>query len=855
MNCDFVKFFEGYDANRRPKIFLDKPFRSSLNLDLWLGHMAAAVVSQKQTDCSESARLRAEGIHVPVSNAISRRRFLAALNAGAAAPLWAAVPTLSSPGLQALRREIVASPDTIPVGLHRARTFTRVFQANESKPFMVRKALALRTYFETVPLYLRPNDRIAGSISEQPGAMPLIVEIGICEDNIYTGENPNRVGYLKGKVPQDISDYWLHRNLWGFYRDGRRAVGTPRKRSGSPETEGQGVEYKFISNQGHLSPSYAELLEIGIGGILKKVRARRRGVLDPGGEAFLDAAENALLGLSAWIERYAEFLERSSQAEMARIARAIVLAPPGMFRQALQLIWFAQQAIQIEGHGYSCSPDHLDQLLLPYYRADIKAGRLTDRDVVEMFENFALKIYDNSFWGPEHHLDNDLCAGGSAPDGRDLTNRLSRLLLEAVTNLALPEPIIWIRWHERLDQDFFDFSLTRIAKSTCFPIMFNDKSITAGLMKLGVSRQDAFNYLPVGCNELAIPGQFYFNPGANANYLGSLEAALTSGRGYKGDLFRQPLAPPAHELKTFDDFVKAFAAYLRASIESSYQLEMGILKAQMKWGVTPLASCFFHGCVEKAHDMAEGTKYNILSCGGIFFANAVDALAAIRAVVYENREATLGDIAAACRANFSGHERLRAKLLAAPKHGNDDSRLDDIIRITERVRCVPVKEICRDPRDGTPMGNCHVVRSSAVRVGRVTGATPDGRLAGTPLASSVAASVGCEHSGPTALLNSVCKLNGPDSWPTGYQVNLRLAGPMLTAKANRDKVRAMLNVYFTRGGQQIQINSVNTEMLRAAQRDPSQYRDLVVRVAGFSEFFVNLTPDIQEDIIARTEHM
>ena len=794
------------------------------------------------------------------SDAVSRRRFLSALPA-AAGPVFASLPAPSTGRLKSLRTEVVNSPLT--VGLHRARTFTRVFAANESKPFIVRKALALREYFETVPLYLRPDDRIAGSISETPGAMPLFVELGIGENNIYTGENPHRRGYLKGQVPQEIWDYWLHRNLWGLYRAERRAAGRPVQ---DPQRPDAGADYKFISNQGHLSPSYSELLRAGVSGILERIRERRAGTASGDGAAFLDAAGAALAGLQAWMLRYADFLaaeaRKSTDAwrakdlrEMSRIASKVASEPPGTFREALQLIWFAHQAIHVEGHGYSCTPDHIDQLLLPYYQADKKAGRLNDREVLEFAENFTLKMYDNTFWGPEHHLTQGLCAGGSDAGGRDLTNRLSWLFVEGATNLTLPEPLVWVRWHEKIDQEFFDFCLTRVARSTCFPMMWNDKAIVPGLMALGVSREDACNYLPVGCNELAIPGQFYFNPGANANYLRSIELALTSGKGYRGDARFGRIAPATPELRTFDEFVRAYGAYMRELIRAGAAQSRPVLGAQFRWGVTPLTSCFFDGCIAGAHDLASGTKYNILTCGGAFFANAVDSLAAIREVVYERRAATLEEVAAACRNNFKGYERLRAMLRAAPKQGNDDPRLDDIIRTVERLRDEPVKEFCRDPRDGTHMGNGHVVLRSAVRTGRVTPATPDGRLAGTPLASSVAASAGCEFKGPTALLNSVCKLDGPRSWQCGYQVNIRFQGPMLTVKENRDKVRAMLNVYFSRGGQELQINCVDTEMLRAAQKNPEQFRDLVVRVAGFSEFFVNLTPDMQEDIIARTAHI
>jgi formate C-acetyltransferase len=564
------------------------------------------------------------------------------------------------------------------------------------------------------------------------------------------------------------------------------------------------------------------------------VRDRKADERDPDKLTFLTAAEESLSGVSEWIKRYSEFLK----GDLARIAAKVATEPPSTFHEAMQLLWFAHQAIHIEGHGWSCAPDHIDRLLLPYFEADRKAGRLNDAQALALCENFVLKMLDNTYWGPLE-LTQGLCVGGSTPDGEDLTNRLSRMFIEGGTNVAVPEPLLWIRWHPRIDQEFFDFCLARLAQSTCFPLMWNDKVVPQGFMELGVSREDAYNYIAVGCNELAIPGQCYFNPGANANYLRSIDLALKSGT----------------EMPTFESFAAAVGAHIRESIKKSYHADMLVLKATMEWGRTPFTSCFFDGCIERGRDMALGTKYNILSCGGIFFANAVDCLAAIREVVYRKKEATLEDVAAACKANFKGHERLRAKLLAAPKHGNDDPRLDDVVALVERLRDEPMKEICRDPRDGTKFGNVHITKAAAALTGRVTGATADGRLAGTPLASSVAASAGCERNGPTALLNSVCKLNAARSWQSGYQVNIRFQNSMLAHKSSRDKIRAMLNVYFNKGGQELQINSIDTEMLRAAQKNPGQYRDLVVRVAGFSEFFVNLTAEMQEEIIARTAHM
>ena len=753
--------------------------------------------------------------------------------------------------IAALRREIVDSP--IRVALHRASTFTRVFQQTEGQPWIVRKATAMREYFQTVPLYIRQHDRVAGSISELPGAMPVIVELGIGENGIYTSERPDRKNYLKGQVPEEIRDYWKNRNAWGLYRT--QILGQPpygRVDEVPPE-----LTYKFISNQGHLSPSYAEPLRAGLCGVLAE--------MDDGQLTFLKAAETSLTGLSEWIGRYAEFLAdeaaRGDHApraadlqEMSRVARKVATEPPETFREALQLIWFIHQAIHIEGHGYSCTPDRIDQLLLPFYEADGKAGRIDDEEALRLVENFVLKQYDNSFWGPEHHLTQGLCVSGSTPEGEDQTNRLSWLFVEGHTNLVLPEPLLWIRWHPNIDQAFFDFCLSRLVRSTCFPMIWSDNAIPDALIELGIDRQDAFNFVPVGCNELAIPGQWYYNPAAHCGYLEAIEAALTNGTGYQQQWGWHQVAPPASKLKSFDQFAAAVGAYVREALAKNYDWQMQQLEAQIRWGKTPLTSCFFDDCIAQARDMSEGTKYNFLSCGGIGFANAVDCLAAIREVVYKNEQAALDEVAAACQANFQGHERLRAKLLAAPKHGNDDPRIDDIVRLVERLRDEPMKEICRDPRDDSRFGNSHVVRSGAVTGGRNTPATPDGRLAGTPLASSVAASVGCEQTGPTAVLNSVCKLNATSSWQCGYQVNIRFPAGMIVDQVQRDKLRAMLNVYFANGGEELQINVVSSETLRAAQKDPEQYQDLVVRVAGFSEFFVRLTPELQQDIIAREEH-
>ncbi|RMD83333.1 MAG: hypothetical protein D6820_02460, partial [Lentisphaerae bacterium] len=698
--------------------------------------------------------------------------------------------TLSS-DIEKLRASILSSP--VDVAIHRAQTYTRVFRENPGSSFMINKARALKTYWETVPLYLRDNDRIAGTISERPGAMPVFVEIGMAENAIYTGENPHRRGYLKGKIPADIMEFWHDRNLWGHYRAHLRDV------LGREQQWHEVAGYKFISCQGHLSPDFTELMQIGIAGLIQKLERYRQHHLDPRKLEFLQAASLCLEGFRHWIIRYADFLHglandsrydnkrRAELMKMSEDCRHLADNPPVTFSQAIQLGWFAYQAIHIEGHGYSGTPDRIDQWLYPFYLRDREAGRITREEALHYCENWLLKMRDNTVWGVEHNLTQGICLGGSTPDGEDQTNELSWLFIEATEKMALPEPLVWIRWHPNIDRDFFDFCLQNIAGRTCFPLIMSDTAVPAMLMELGVERNDAYNYVAAGCNELAIPGKAYFNPGANCSYLSVLEDILTRGRGYRKNKPEKSHLPPPDSITSFDQFFELFRQELDKQIASSYAFGLHMLVFQMRYAQTPFTSIFFHGCIEEGHDMIEGTRYNIMSCGGTQFANAVDALAVIRQLVFQSQETTLSQLAEACAANWEGYAWLHAKVKQVPKHGNGDPSLYDIVKNLEQARAEAVRRHCRDLRDGTPYGNTHIVRSGAVRGGRASGATPDGRRAGEPFASSVAAANGCEKNGPTAVINSLLMLDPVHAWQSGYNVNLRFQNQLLRDKESRPK--------------------------------------------------------------------
>ena len=250
---------------------------------------------------------------------------------------------------------------------------------------------------------------------------------------------------------------------------------------------------------------------------------------------------------------------------MSRIAAKVATQPPETFREAMQLIWLVHQSIHIEGHGYSCTPDRIDQLLLPFYEADRKAGRLDDARALRLIENFVLKMYDNSFWGPEHHLTQGLCLSGSSADGRDQTNRLSWLFVEGATNLALPEPLVWIRWHATIDPEVFRFLPLASAPQHLLPhdVERQGRSRRAR-SELGVSREDAFNYVAGGLQRVGRSGEVLFQSRRQRRVICSaIEAVLSDGKGYQGQWKWRKVAPPPAELATFDQFAAAVGAYMR----------------------------------------------------------------------------------------------------------------------------------------------------------------------------------------------------------------------------------------------------------------------------------------------------
>jgi len=761
-----------------------------------------------------------------------------------------------TPRIENLRQIILNAEDD--VCLDRARIITESYKANSADSPVIKRAKGIRDVLCRMKQYILPGELIVGNLTSKPGAWVVFPEFGFEENRIVHNEHPELVGFFSSRIPDDLREFWSDKNLAAHYRAYMRSV------LGSEAGTGGG--WSVSSGLGHITIDYGRALRDGFDETANRIRKRRDEIQrdDPEGAEYLTAMLLCIEGAICYAERYADLVQAEAKdcpdhqrkkelLEIARICRHVAHNPATNFREACQLFWFVHQIMHIEGNGYSMSPGRFDQYMYPYFKADRERGRITDEEAIELLENLWLKFVANTVWGTKHNETQSLVLSGSDASGRDLTNELSYLCLKATADVRTYEPLVWVRWHKGIPQDFFDECLRMLADGLGFPIFLSDEVVPEMMMNLGVSREDAYEYVPIGCNELGITGKLWFRGTCGLGYLRALQLAMNGGRDWNTGKLCGAKTPPPSELRTFDDLLRALADQLRLQADNNFRNSQALLLMHQRYGQLPFTSAFMSGCIERARDLTIRSDYNVQCSGGNAFANLVDCVVALKTVVYEQRTASLEEVIEACKANFKGYEGLRKKLLAAPKFGNGDERADTIANMLSRLRNEVISHI-RDSRDGTPLAANHVVRSSSVPAGRQTPATPDGRLAGTPLANSIAAAQGTDRNGPTGLLNSVIALDAPRNWRGGYNVNLRLDPELLRHEESRRKVAAMLSSYFERGGQQLQINAISSDVLRDAQKHPERYSNLIVRVAGYSDYFVNLRRDVQEEIIARTEH-
>lgn len=615
----------------------------------------------------------------------------------------------------------------------------------------------------------------------------------------------------------------------------------------------------FHHNGDHYAPDYETILAEGIPGMLSRIEASMEAHKnEPDRVAFLESCRLSLLGLRARLAAYAEAAEAligsegyhsETLCQIKENCTVLCDRAPVTFPEALQLVWMIHNCFVCEGR-YAMALGRMDQFLYPFFAHDIAEGTLTEEEATALLENVFMKIYERrAYLGGDDVV--NIAVGGVKPDGSDATNRLSFCVLRAVGNVNLPGPNLSARIAPTTPEDFLDECLKVIGTGLGYPALMNDEVNIAALSRYGYAIEDARNYSMVGCIENFITGMQPPWSDGRFDTPRFLEYVFNDGKGYF-----HPSAGldtgSAESITSMDILMERLETQLRAGVKEYVEgfNRVNVLPDPEKF-TSPFLSLFCKDCIGRGLDInMDGAVYPSVHGAALMGVGTLcDSLAAIEQVVFTDKTATISELAAALKSNFEGYESLRETLLNAPKYGNNNDFADKYA--VWFVDFLSEEFMKYHTPDGGGYYTAMAANVSNIYAGHVIGATPDGRKAGEPLSDAASPTYGRDTRGATATVLSITK---PDYTKVacGTVINQKYS-PAMFEDGRRDKLRALIRVYFQKGGQEMQINATSTEVLKDAMDHPEKYPDLVVRVSGFSAIYITLAREVQMDILARTQ--
>jgi len=642
---------------------------------------------------------------------------------------------------------------------------------------------------------------------------------------------------------------------------GERIVGRPELRALTPkeaqEIEGIQEILKSIppypgGDSGHFHPDYEKLFRLGIKGIRQEIQSKTPTVgqtdsITEGQQTFYQACDIAISGLSEYAQRVADECDLAAIAadeagakqwhELADICRHISTEPPTTFHQAIQLMFLSIVGLWFgEDHGLT-TPGRMDQTLRLFYEADLAAGRITQEEALELI--CCLYIQTNMILGAGSAL--SVMVGGRDENGNDVTNELTYLCLAARLATQLVYPTVALAWHENTPSELTDFACRMLRTGIGDPAFFNDELIAEGLRDHGVSEADSYNYMNSTCVEIKVAGAS--NMWVTAPYFNCPQALLEVMNSIEEDL-TQP--------STFDEFNSLVKKRLATTVREAAENLDRVWHRRQETGCFPLASCFINDCLEKGLDFDRGgARYNWVENSFVGLGNLVDSLLVIKHLIYQLKELSLSELHQVLNDDFEGREQLRQRILnRIPSYGNDDDEADTLATEWAEFLSETTGSNIVGLHPYVPGFFCWVMHE---RLGANTSTTPDGRKAGFPFADGAGAVQGREKRGPTASVISTTKWDHKKVLG-GLVHNVKFSKKVLGTESGLKALRNLIKTYLRRGGFEIQVNVVSADTLRDAQVHPENYADLLVRVAGYSDYFVHLNPNMQAEVIARTEH-
>jgi formate C-acetyltransferase len=621
----------------------------------------------------------------------------------------------------------------------------------------------------------------------------------------------------------------------------------------------------------HTVPHYTAVLERGVLDLIAEAAVREATTTDAVQRYFYQAMQCALQGIVDYAghlaeearrqARYASGRRRAELLELDAICRQVPAHPARTFREAINSLWLLQVAIHAENINMAISPGRLDQILYPWYRADLEAGRLDVAGALELVGCLWLKLNDNTNLVPETAEElfggagtvPAVTLGGVDAEGRDAVNDLTYVMLRATELLKLRDPSVNARYHyEANTRPYRDRVSQVIAETKAVPAFYNDVAAIATLENQGVATEDARDWAVIGCVELGVSGRSYdASSSIILNLVSALELALYNGkRPVTGDEQIGPITGDPAGFDTFEQFRDAYQTQLGWMIEQAIGLNEEFGKIHQQWLPTPLLSALFVGPMETGRDLVRGgARYNSSGATHVGFADAVDSLAALEAAVFTERRCTFAELFEALEADFENQAGLHAWLVhRAPKYGTSDPAaaghaawlvdfLYDIYQAHTNYR-------------GGRYRPAYWTMTNHAGQGRLTGALPNGRRAHKPFASGITP-VSQATFDLAECLHAVGSLDARHI-PGGEALNLKF--PAVAGTEDITRLGGAVEGYFRTGGLHVQFNMMSYEMLLDARDHPEDYPDLLVRVSGYSAYFNDLNDAMKEEIITRTAY-
>jgi len=615
--------------------------------------------------------------------------------------------------------------------------------------------------------------------------------------------------------------------------------------------------------QGHICPDTEGWLKKGPAGLCNEARIKLVKETSKEKQEFYRSVILVLEATSRFMLRYAELANRQKElSEVSRICEKLTSKPAESFHEAVQSVWFLYVILHMESNASSFSPGRMDQYLYPYYRKDIDTGIIDKSRALEIIECLWLKFNQIVYMRNSHSakyfagfpIGFNVAIGGQTLEGKDASNELSFLFLKAQEHLKLPQPNLSARLFEESNDEFIKECSRVIGKGGGMPQIFNDKSIIPALINQGISERDATNYAIVGCVELTTHGNnLGWSDAAMFNMVKTLELAINNGKCLLSGRQMGPDLGNLTDFSTYEELENALIGQIDYFVEKMLKACEVAERVHQEVMPSPFLSAVINDCIENGIDVtAGGAKYNLSGIQIIQPANIADSLAAVRQLVFDEKHISANKLLAAVQSNYKNTEPMRRTLLKAPKYGNDIDYVDNIA-----AKWVEYFASCLKGKTNYRGGKYHTglyTVSAHIPMGQNVGATMDGRKSEEPLADGgMSAMYGRDVNGPTALLNSVSKIDSKNG-SNGTLLNMKFLPSFFETEAGIEKFSALLRAVVELDINHVQFNVVTKEELVEAQKEPDKHRNLIIRVAGYSAYFTELASDLQNEIIARTAH-